>query len=452
MSRIDQLLDFIFSPAAVLLIFGGVVWIGGAIRYNELRWMLFGLTMYIASVAKFFDSYTEKFGPPLNWPFEFIAMNNRPIALLLLSALFLLCFLSSSKTTAKFLPSKMMLPIHAIQAMIFLKVFESGKSDDYAIQAGLIFLAIGIVAALGLRQWAYGTNSVYFFTIAVCSSSFLFAIATEWHLFTNPSAIHIGSRLMGTTANPQHAAVFLSLSLPAVIYLLTSKTSIPRWMQLTFLLPLLIMNLHLLLLTGSRTGLLMAIVAITIQCCFLFKGAFLTIALIASIALAVLPQLIGNESLERYVSMEDTRTLVWRAQWEVFLANPVFGAPHEGAQFRAAENSWLAVMASFGIVGIACLIWLLVAFLGTAKELWKRRHNFGYREDAGFMLASIFTLFAGSFFEAYLLGVITFPVLFIAGLAVVCEKSLEQSKSPARNFTTHHKCFVTEDRRMGKLR
>lgn len=427
MSRFDQLIDFLLSVPAMILIGGGVFCFLQGIRHIWVRWAMFGGTMYVASLAKYFDPWEERLWDPFNPPIEMLVMNGRPLAVVMLGFLILLAMVTRKERGHNHVPA-MMWPIHAMQCLILVKVVSANGLSAHAVQAALIFICIGLVTAVGLRNWIWRGNAVEMLALALCVASGLFAIIVGWHLRTNPSAIFSAGRLMGTTANAQHAAVLLGLGFLGPAYILITFKERKNW-QVIAAGGLGLALLYLLMLTGSRTG--VGLILIGMVC--LFRGRFGAAAVVgvvaAGVGFVVLQQIGEQANVERLVRTDDTRSEVWLAQWNTFQRFPVFGAPQRGEQFRTAENSWLGLLAAAGVFGGTCLLWLLYEFGRAASALWRLRMRADMALQVNFCLAGIGTVLAGSFFEAYLFGIITFPILFIAALSLVCENTIQSGYS-----------------------
>jgi O-antigen ligase len=161
--------------------------------------------------------------------------------------------------------------------------------------------------------------------------------------------------------------------------------------------------------TGSRTGAVMFLVGFAIM----FRrrlgvSAVLIIALVAGGLLAW--QLInpGEDTATRIVSTENTRIGVWTSLLQDFLSSPVVGVTSQ----TWSENSYLLVAARAGIVG-------LVPFAIALALLWKAliqiqflRRSLGSAAIMGdLVIAASISLLVGAFFEGFLYGTLTIPVL-----------------------------------------
>lgn len=426
MSRLQALLEFLTSPGGITASVIGTIWLILSLKHSWARWMLLGGAMFAASLTKLWDSWSEKEWFPHWGPIEAIVVNGRPLSILLLASLVIVSINRPRKGTSSISP--MMFPIHAIQAAILLKVLSGAGEIAYIVQAAIIFVLLGITGAIGIRHWLAEDKSLVGPAIALTTAAFLFCILGIFELRVNPDAIFYSGRFIGTTANPQHAAVFLALSLLGPLYLafVLHKRSV---LLACLFSAMAIIVTYLLFLTGSRTGLCMAAILVF----FLLRrsvsqqkliGTAIILLLIAFIWKYVLSLEVDVNELNNLASRGDTRSQVWVAQWNTFQKNPLFGAPHMGGQFRSGENSWLGLMSSTGLVGLACLIWLLYQFGTNAVAIYRLKTKNVSKLDLDFCLAGLLGVFAGSFFEAYLLGIITMPVMFILMLSACCESVL----------------------------
>lgn len=435
MHHLNKLIEFIASPPGLLLLACGVIWVFLAVQRPLARWAMFGAAMYAASLQKYFDPWLEIFWPPFSGPVEMAVNNGRPLSVMLLAALVVVAAVTrTSRVSIRVTP--LLAPIHAIQALIFAKLLFAGGDLALTIQAGIIFILIGLFAATGLRQWSFQQQSMAPVAVALTTTGLLFVAVSELHLLINPGAVMRHGRLMGTTANPQHAAVLLAISLLGPVYLLASRRQLPQWVPFASIV-LCAGIIHLLLLTGSRTGMAMSLIGALVFLRRRLSTAAIVGICAGTVLLVVLRDAFDSRPLdtrhnvERMVDMSDTRTHVWRAQWHTFIRHPLFGRPEIGDQFRSGENSWLGLMAATGVLGVGVLLWLLVRIAMNVRDLY-RFIPLKYRLlDVDFCVAGLLAIFAGSFFEAYLLGVITMPVLFIAMLSAACESTIRDCKRHA---------------------
>lgn len=380
--------------------------------------------MYAASLYKYFDPFREEEWYQFWGPIEVMVDNGRPLAIVCLAGLIILSF-SLNSTISGLKVSPLMMPIHAIQVLIFVKLLVWGNDTVYTVQAGIIYVLVYLITATGLRTWTFEERTLRGPAIALATAATLFCLVVTWQSRLDTMPVFISGRLMGTTANPQHAAVFLALSLLGVCYLLVDSRSSA---MLRFVLVIeSLMHLNLLLQTGSRTGLVMSAIVL-----FLFfrrrvSGLYaIGLIMVGGVGFG-LKQL--GERVSDFTERGDTRTEVWVNQLQQFYQNPIFGRNYIGSRFTIGENSWLGLMEATGFMGLLVLIWLTSVVLKSLSNLTvaSRMRNASL-VDIDFCIAGLVGVIAGSFLEAYLAGIITMPVLFLAMLSVCCEKVTTQAQ------------------------
>ncbi|NEO67762.1 MAG: O-antigen ligase family protein [Moorea sp. SIO4G2] len=246
-------------------------------------------------------------------------------------------------------------------------------------------------------------------------ASVIFIVLNGYQGAVNLYAItFISGRLSGTTANPQQAAIFLASGVPCLMFLFESYKKWD-WIK-AMLVGCLVLTALALFLTGSRTGILTALV--TLMMFYRTNGgAMVRLGLFASVVLVVtLPFLIQDGTLlganydinmvaDRFTSGENTRADVWSGMWRAFSNNPLFGAPLQGDRLGYGENSWLAAGAALGLMGFIPLVLFTLECLKMMLDLngLSKRHP-KYFLHCSTVIAALASLLIGSVFEAFLLG------------------------------------------------
>lgn len=419
---------FLLSPLGLVVLLAGVIFFVLASTRPVLRWIGLGMTLYAASLQKFFNKFTEEEGFRHLGPIETLVQNGRPITALLMVALLLLS-LSRGGGKVNLTPPRLMWPIHAIQLLLLLKMLTGNVSGTFVIQAGVIYCLVGLLAIFVVSEWLSWERTLAGPAVALTIVLALFCGITEMQLRFNPQAVVLyNGRLIGTCGNPQHAATLLAVCLPGPLYLLLMARNGQIYLRL-FSALVLISTFHLLLLTGSRTGAMMAVIVVGL---FFRKRVILVLA-VGLFCYVFYTALLDDETKKiasRLVSMEDTRTNVWKAQWQGFLRHPFIGEPISGNRIGFGENSWLGLLQKAGLAGGACLVWLLFEIAHSMKRLRGRIRLAGHSLiSAEFCLAGLLALFVGSFLEAYLLGIITLPILALLTYAVSIEHILKGAGS-----------------------
>jgi hypothetical protein len=224
----------------------------------------------------------------------------------------------------------------------------------------------------------------------------------------NPIALQAPwGRFEGMTGNPQHAAAYLALAIPSLLYLLR-RTGEPLLFRMVWA-GLLLAAALVLLWTGSRTGAVMTCVSVLVM----FRRKLWVIVpcvTVTFLTMAFGGEEVDNTLVEQYGDRGDTRTANWLLMLNQFLAEPAFGRTDFENAINYKESSWLAMAAATGVIGLGALVFATYIL---ARYLWfvaARPRPPHVRGLSDLVLATFLGLFVGSFFEAYLIGTITFPV------------------------------------------
>ena len=422
MSYLKQLLDLLLTPyglvaSAIALLF--IIFFYKE-KYRPLHWFLVALMAVIASFKEPRSKWVPD-PPDLVFPLEQIRDQGRPITIILLGLLLVIIFLSKNKWQKVLIPSP--LPyLCLIQGIVFIKNGFSG-SLIFAILALLTFSGLVVMILQGPSRWLE-TETDFKWGISVISLvGIIFAIVNLYQGAINLYPITFWSgRFLGTTGNPQHAAVLLSTTIPALLYLIEREEN-QIWFKGVLIAFAAIIGIGILM-TGSRTGMIMTVVSILlfynisgklITRAAMLAGALLLISMVFESSQQWFMETTGSQ-LDRFFGPElfkDTRTHVWSAQWETFKDYPFFGKPLQGDRLSGyGENSWLGAAAAFGLIG---LIPLLLFGWECLKMIFKL-YRYGNREpihqkQCNLVIAGLLSLLAGSIFEPYLLGTITFQLI-----------------------------------------
>ena len=265
----------------------------------------------------------------------------------------------------------------------------------------------GVCQAVDAQDWEDAHKVVRCIALTAC----VYIAGCCYQLVINSSAIVRGHRLMGTSGNPQWAAMLIGMALPAACYLVARASEPIAWrVTLAAFVALMII---MLLWTGSRTGILIATSGILFS--FWSRlGRFLAVGLLIGLFVLLALQ-IYNESTASLTDMftrGDTRSQVWSAMVDTFASNPAFGAMDNGYNVR--ENSYLAVAANMGLFGLVPLAAFIGATLWMLARLFRARKLLGSEKPfADVVIGSLLAILIGAGFEGYLLGTLTFPIFVI---------------------------------------
>jgi hypothetical protein len=250
----------------------------------------------------------------------------------------------------------------------------------------------------------------------------IFVVLNLYQFVLNRQAITFTQgRFLGTTGNPQHAGVLLAALIPCLMF--TIQSSAGRRFTKYLWMALLLAVMYFLVLSGSRTGLIMGAVSILLfyrnngSAWFRIIGV---IALLAAITIPFLqPESLSSSSTgidanvsDRFSSTSNTREGVWGGMWNSFMDNMLFGAPLQSERMGYGENSWLAVAANLGLMGFIPMLlmgWESLKLIGQLYRLGERQPYYFFQSST--IIAGLGSMLIGSCFEAFLLGNITFSML-----------------------------------------
>lgn len=232
----------------------------------------------------------------------------------------------------------------------------------------------------------------------------------------DPGALVDGGRFMGLLGNPQHAAAMLAMLITLCAWLAANDRRtgavISGVAGCGFLL--------MLFWTGSRTGMLMAIIGVGVAL-LPRLGRLAILAPVGGGVLIVLISLAQRLNIElrtsRLTSLQDTRSQNWMMMIRQFYESPLLGVGTKGL----AENSYLAAGATFGIGMVMLMIIFLIACGVMIWRAWSQRSTDGPDREAAAVLVVAGTLayLAGAMFEAYLFARTTYMLVFIVFFAGV---------------------------------
>jgi O-Antigen ligase len=411
---VNTLLDLIFSPYGLLGIAIALVVLNKARRSRRLAWLLFSLCCYAASLAKFQDQWTKE-PPSLVFPLQQLRDMGRPLAIVLLTMLILLGMQTQNRWRRIVIPQ----PIYyllAFQVAVFLKVSLYGDIS-FAFLALLTFGAIVLMFKLGPSRWLQDEYNFQLCVWSLAMVGVIFSVACAYQgRFDMHAMTFVQGRFLGTTGNPQHAAALLAGTIPNFIFLIESHN---KWWIKTLWIAVLLIIGYFLFLTGSRTGMIMAISSILLfyrnrGVALLRLGSFVVVlsAIVFSFTSHDDTLTSNAPASNRFVSGGNTREGAWSGMWNGFMNNPLFGSPLQGDRLGFGENTWLAAGDATGLVGFIPIVMMGLGCLKMMLELYKlSNRNSSYFLQTSTVIAGLAGLLAGSFSEALLLGNLSFPVM-----------------------------------------
>lgn len=434
-----QLFALVSSPAGIVGIVFGLLLTLYARKSRALAWFLFTLCCFSASLAKFRDQYVEE-PPALVFPLQQIRDFGRPLSVVFLGLL-LLTIVKKPSWRRQLLAEPIKYLI-AVQGVIFFKTLTSGNLA-FSFMAALIFGTVIQVVRLGPSYWLQDNKN---FTLAARSIALAGSIFVVFNLYQAAIDIYpitfVHGRFLGTTGNPQHAAALLSSTMPCFIFLFESHQH--KWVKGFWIVNLLFVGL-LLFMTGSRTGVLMAIA--TILFFYRNKGAALVrLGIVVAVVSAIVFPFISHDGFllgadqagvsTRFLSAENNRSEVWTALWRGFSQNPIFGVPLEGSRLGFGESSWLAAGSALGLVGLIPLSLFGVACLRMMSQLATiSKQQPGAYLQCSTVISGLACLLVGSFFEAFLLGNISFALLTLLTYLSLGQYLIELCQAQKKSYS-----------------
>lgn len=314
----------------------------------------------------------------------------------------------------------------------FLKLSVGGNINDGLLSAlfavGTIMSAMYVFPSLiqsreGALNLIRSITLVSGVWIAACFMQFL----------VRPMVLTVsggGVRFNGMLSNPQHAGAYLAIVITSGLFLTFNETKLtlrPLWLAVTGV------NALLLLWTGSRTGLGMAMIgAISILATRIGWGVVF-LPIVAALGSAVYSSIsqVMSVDLTRLSIAGDTRTGVWIRLWEQFVQNPVFGTIASDVDLQFSENSLLMGLANYGIFMGLIVLALYVSCVHMVWRLWSARSKFEGvdRRLIDLVIGYIALYCAGSMFEGYALSRVSSNLVGIVLFTSVGMWLLEQARS-----------------------
>ncbi|MCB0214219.1 MAG: O-antigen ligase family protein [Anaerolineae bacterium] len=418
MNFLTQLFQVLFTPIGLAGVGVGLILVFIARRSARMAWLLVSLGRFAASLAKFRNEFVLE-PPALVFPLQQLREMGRPLTIALLGLLLILAWQRTTKGRGRSMPTPILFLI-GVQLAIFLKTVLFG-SPSFATLAAATFGAVVVMINWGPSRWIMDEEGFYLAAWSMALVGLIFLAVNLYQAVFDLYAItFVKGRLVGTTGNPQHAATLLAAILPAFIFLIEQPAHHLR-SRLLWLSGLALV-LGALYMTGSRTGVLMAITTVL----FFYRqrvGLLLRIGLMAGLALGVVIIVFNQNALlvdlsltninDKLLSGTNSRDGIWAILWRNFQAYPLFGAPLRGDRLMGyGESSWLGTAAAVGLVGLIPLL----LFGLTALQMMGRLVGIGQKSrmlflQSSMVISGLASLLFGSVFEAYLLGNLTFPIM-----------------------------------------
>lgn len=379
--------------------FGGLVLVAALMLRVSLRyWLLAGVlfaTALTAPVDPFKKEYVQ------TWLFA-VQLKRAEIHLGLGVLLSMMVFFQRGVSASSFTFQGVMVLIMGLYAGVVQFVH---KTPIEAIQTVLFCLATVPCMIVAVPQLCRDSEGCLKIVRTIMWVSVIWTFCCSVQFILDPrKLLNLQGRFWGMLANAQQAAVLVGPFAVASLWLLLND---PKKRNKMLWIALIAINMLFLAWTGSRTGAIMFIIGATFvlyvrigQAVLLLPVAALMLWGLFNLAI----QLKIYENLERLVSTENTRSVVWSNMWNTALENPLLGVGFDDA--GGSENSYLLGFASYGFVYFLFTIALLLGSMFVCARVLMGR-KFVSAVDRGIIdlyIAMNAMYFAGSFFEGYMLG------------------------------------------------
>lgn len=359
-----------------------------------------------------YTSNYDPIGKDLIPPLEAFRDASKAIFALMLGCLTITAFWGQRGHTGRNIGGSV-IALFFLQQFVWFKDFFQGSPTKAAGSMVLSFLlAMGI--AVTLTRTIKDMVDIRKLFRAMEWAGLFFCVFSLIQIAFDPSAAIQQGRLRGISANPQFAAVFLSILIIIITYLLTVPTEKKLWRIFHFLCWGFFVVM--LMWTGSRTGLLIAFVGVVFQVrnrplVWVLGG------LVVAGAIYYLSQYSTDTAdvLSRLTSTADTRSEQYAMAWENFANHPVFGNTT-----TVIENCYLAVASGAGIVGLAILAAVIFLHLSNVIQIWRLRKLLGTEQRIADLLLSLtMAMGVGGLFEGFVLAIATAGVVLVILLLTV---------------------------------
>lgn len=343
-------------------------------------------------------------------PWQTMMLYSRPIAGGLLLILAVTAVMQPRGVTRSTMVLAAGVAVLVMQLAMGLHSLLTG-SMAYAVVSAALYVLLFLGVTYGVSRRIIDRRSATAAIAAVFIAGALFTLASlSQYAIRSSAALHV-NRFVGVAANANFAALALSVSLLAGLFLTLSQ-DVRAWVK-PIILGFVAVFVVLIAWTGSRNALLMS----TVGGLILFRsriGRGMAIAVVSGVlAVAMVQYWLQVDNIgERLLSLEDTRTAVWTSMLQQFLASPLLGSTSERQFTAGSENSYLLAGSEYGLVVLAPL--LLAVLLVVRHLLWINRRRALAGENrllVDFVTGGSCALLAGSLFDGFLLANYSFALL-----------------------------------------
>lgn len=309
----------------------------------------------------------------------------------------------------------------ALYLYIFVRALV--PAPDLALKYVLtIFVSLGIALNLGF-SWISETieESCEKVFLAVLISSLWIVATNFYNVLTGNGSVPGQARLIGVAGHPNFTGVQLALGVP---FLLMGAFG-PGRLKALVCFAALPVSLYLLLLTGSRTALVVLFVAVSVTVYVKLRMRFIHAFILGLASLPLFLLVIYIASAMGYLSLGQDNAFYrgenTRAETLAFLLNAVAERPFFGLGYFEGlpENSLLRGWAAFGIVLPVLLFCIFFVSLNNYKKIIRRTDN---SKAAAALVGSYYGVLTGSALEGYLVDAYSYSMLIFLLLTLFSDR------------------------------
>jgi O-antigen ligase len=407
---LNTALSGLLSPVGLAGALAALILALAALSSRGCRWAMLALALWMTTFGLTATAEEASLTNHVLWgPLELLRHNGRLLASGMLIVLLLASIFAGRGWRFRLIAGAAVAFL-ALEFAYCARLFASGLTVRAASSVA-VFLLIFIILSRGVSAWLQEPKHALALLRSVALAGMIFAGVNALQLLINPQNASWDGRLNGTAGNPQHMAIDTISFLPAILFLLLRKgESKALRAALAGCLGLMAIMLGL---TQSRTGALMAVVAVVVM----FRrrlGKFLAVAVIGCIATFVAMLVFPDAPVhaDRFVSMEDTRSAIWGTLIGEFASHPIFGIINGEPGIR--ESSYLSIAARLGIVGLMPMLFMIVLALLGLRKLSGLRQMLGENEFiVDVVTAGLASLAVAALSEGFVLGTLTLQVYMI---------------------------------------
>lgn len=348
--------------------------------------------------------------------------NNSDLALVPLAILVANCVLKVHRIS--FRPFGLSLHLLALAFYAAIRSLFYDAGDGIKVVAGfLVFTAVfafAIAAAANIGLSRYRASVMRGITLF----SLVLIVCNALNYFAGYGFVPGNPRMFGTASHPNFLGVQLAISNISILYFIANMRGKLRFSGILVLG----VGVFLLILTGSRTGIVMcgfgSVLYLALRIRSRAHRSFITFLSVGFMVICYLLFSKNNLHIDSFYRgfSSDTRSEAWSYLWQVIEESPIFG---RGYFDGFTENSYLRGWAAYGIVYCMMLAgavtWMIAGAAATVRSSSES-------ETPALLFALTAVLAIGAVFEGYLVDVFSFPLLMFFLLSTVGWRSAEMQK------------------------